>query len=74
MFEQPGFQTIEPPNKRAYFQTKHVSTRFCLRGRGVESRSFSPPQVWLTRIWATIGGGCHTDCVQRQPRRLLPKP
>lgn len=27
MFEQPSFQTIEPPTKRAYFQTKHVSNR-----------------------------------------------
>lgn len=24
MFEQPGFQKIEPPAKRAYFQTKQV--------------------------------------------------
>lgn len=24
MFEQPGFQKIEPPAKRAFFQTKQV--------------------------------------------------
>lgn len=26
MFEQPGFQQITTPKKRAFFQTKHVST------------------------------------------------
>jgi hypothetical protein len=42
MFEQPGFQTIEPPTKRAYFQTKHVSTSFCLGGKGVTCRHVDP--------------------------------
>lgn len=36
MFEQPGFQQITPPTKRAFFQTKHVSTggRLLVWGRG----------------------------------------
>lgn len=36
MFEQPSFQQITPPTKRAYFQTKHVSMagRLCVWGGG----------------------------------------
>jgi len=32
MFEQPGFQQIKAPSKRAYFQTKQVGGQTQLQG------------------------------------------
>jgi hypothetical protein len=57
MFEQPSFQQIEPPTKRAYFQTKQVRMALCHSGYDTPAILTTLYDIYSLRPWPPVTFG-----------------